>query len=363
MAQSTNPVKREPVISPEELQRLTDMGLGRGVDATKRSLWTQKSAFQVQSIPSSLENSNIIGTDEGSVRHYYERKVSSIIGRQTEIKASIDEPNTSINVGMDTLHSQRLNESRKSVGEQVITRTISFRSSFDDLPLQHISGKKLEKSDDRTPSEASLILRSASSSTEIKVKSFEERLSAWLLDRIRGRGYDFEESVVGVQVDSSTAKLAKYLEKNADDETMIENIDDDCLMFIKHVGVTHYVNSIRLGAERFCILTSTEYSKKVRVKGSMGVEGIAKASLSRSSLTQWRTSSLRAKEIGRIVDGGVKVGTSDEAVIGFQLKPIHSLVRSYHIHESLKRALRNYIVQKILKCSKSDIIFVPYLLS
>ncbi len=356
MAQSTNPVKCEPVVSPEEVQRLIDMGLGRGVDATKRSLWKQKSAFQVQSVPSSLEN--IIGTDEGSVRHYYERDVSSIIGRQTEIKTSIDEPNTSINVGMDTLHSQRLNESRRSVGEQVITRTISFRSSFDDLPLEHVRGKKLERSEDRTesPSDASLTLRSASSSTEIKVKSFEERLSAWLLDRIRGREHDSEESVVGVQADSSTAKLAKYLEKNADDDTVIEKVDDDCLMFLKHVGVTHYVNSIRLGAAKFRVLTSTEYSKKVRVKGSMGVEGVAKASLTQSSLTQKHASSVGVKEIGRIVDGGVKVGTSDEAVIGFQLKPIHSLVRSYHIHESLKRALRDYIVQKILQSSKSDIV-------
>ena len=85
----------------------------------------------------------------------------------------------------------------------------------------------------------------------------------------------------------------------------------------------------------------------------MGVEGVAKASLSQSSLIQKRDSSLRVKEIGRIVDGGVQIGTSDEAVIGFQLMPIHSLVRSYHIHESLKRALRDYIVHKILKCSKS----------
>ena len=354
MAQSTNPVKYEPVVSSEEVQRLIDMGLGRGVDATRRRLWTQKSAFQVRSVPSSLDN--IIGTDEGSARHYYEREVTSIIDRQTMIKSSIDEPNTSVNVGMDTLNSQTLNKSRKSVGEQVITRTISFRTSFDDLPLQHtICGKKLERSKDRIPSEASLTLRSASSSTEIKVKSFEERLSDWLLDRIRGRGHDFEESVVGgVQIDSSTSELAKYLEKYADDDTVIEKVNNDCLTFLKHVGVTHYVSSIRLGAAKFRILTSTEYSKKVRVKGNMGVEGIAKASISQSSLTHRRTSSLQVKEIGRIVDGSVKMGTCDEAVIGFQLKPIHSLVRSYRINESLKRALRDYVFQKTPKCSKSD---------
>ena len=352
MAQSSDrdSMKCEPVVSPEEVQRLIDMGLGRGVDATSRSLWKQKSAFQVQSVASSLKN--IIGTDEGSAHQYYEREVSSIIGRQTQIKGSIDEPHTTINVGMDTLHSQTLNKSRKSVGEQVITRTISFCSSFDNLPLQHIGGKGSERSEVRSTDEASLTPQSVSTSTD-----FEERLSDWLLDRIRGRGYDdFEEAMAGVKVDSSTAKLANYLEKKADDEAVVKKVDDDCLMFLKHVGVTHYISSIRLGALKFRILTSTEYSKKVRVKGSMGVEGVAKASLSHSSLMQRHDSSLSMKEIGRIVGGTVRMRSSEEAVIGFQLRPIHSLVRSFHIQESLKRALRDYIVHKILKSSKSYII-------
>ena len=358
MAQSSDhdSVKYEPVVLPKERQRLIDMGLGRGVDATSRNVWKQKSAFQVRFIASSLEN--IIGIDEGSARQYYEREVSSIIGRQTQIKSSIDEPHTNVNVGMDTLLSQTLNKSRKSVGEQVITRTISFCNSFDDLPLQHI-GRRSERSKVRPPDDTSLTqnLRSVSSSTEIEVKSFEERLSDWLLDRIRGRGYDdFEEAMAGVKVDTSTAKLANYLDKNVDDDAMVKKVDDDCLTFLKHVGITHYINSIRLGALKFRILTTTEYSKKVQVKGSMGVEGVAKASLSHSSLMQRHDSSLSMKEIGRIVGGTVRMRSSEEAVIGFQLRPIHSLVRSFHIQESLKRALRDYIVHKILKSSKSYII-------
>ena len=352
MAQSSDSVKSESVVSPEEVQRLMDMGLGRGVDVTSKHLWKHKSTFQVLSIPSTLES--IIVTDEGSARHYYEREVSSIIGRQTEIKLSIDEPNTTINVGMDTLHSQTLSKSRKSVGEQVITRTISFRSSFDDLPLQHIHGKKMERSEVRSPDETSLTLRSVSRSTEIKVKSFEEQLSEWLLDCIHGREHDFEESVVDAQVDSATAKLAKYLEKNAGNNTAIDKVDDDCLMFLKHVGVTHYISSIRLGAMKFLVLTTAEYNKKARVKGSMGAEGVAKWSLSRTKSGQWHDSSLTAKEIGRIVNGSTRMRTSDEAVIGFQLMPIHRLVRSYHVNKSLKRALRNYILHKIVKGSKSD---------
>lgn len=354
MAQSSDSVKSVSVVSPEEVQRLIDMGLGRGVDATSKHLWKRKSAFQVQSISSSLEN--IIGTDEGSTRQYYERDVSSIIGQQTEIKLSIDEPNTKINVGMDTLSSQTMSKSRKSVGEQVITRTISFRSSFDDLPLQYIHGKKLERNEVRSPDETSLTLRSTSNSTEIMVKSFEERLSEWLLDRIHGREQHFEESLVGVQFDSSTAKLAKYLEKNAGNNTAIDKVDDDCLTFLKHMGVTHYINSIRLGAMKFRVLTTTEFNKKVRVQGSMGAEGVAKSSLSREKSIKRHDSSLRVKEIGRIGNGSVRMGTSDEAVIGFQLMPIHRLVRSHHVNESLKRALRNYVVNKIVKSSKSNLI-------
>ena len=47
-------VKYEPVVLPKEVQRLIDMGLGRGVDATSRNVWKQKSAFQVRFIASSL---------------------------------------------------------------------------------------------------------------------------------------------------------------------------------------------------------------------------------------------------------------------------------------------------------------------
>ena len=39
-------LKTKPVIIPDEVQWLTNLGLGRGVDATKL-LWKEKSSFQV----------------------------------------------------------------------------------------------------------------------------------------------------------------------------------------------------------------------------------------------------------------------------------------------------------------------------
>ena len=355
-----------PVVSPDEVQRLVDLGLGRGVDATTPQLWKEKSSFQVQSVSQSL--GNIIGTDEGGAHHYYEREVLSISGRQTQLKLSVDEPNTSLHIGMDTLYSQNMSKSKRSVGEQVITRTISFRSNFDDLPLQCIDDKVLERRIKFVAIKplTSVTPPSENVSTEVKtdvVKSFEEELSDWLIDRIRGRGENVEsldsEGTApnhegALKFDSSAAKLANYLNINTKEgnSTCIQAIVKDCLMFVKQTGVTHYVHSIQLGAMKFRVLNLTEYSKTIKVKGHLGVEGVAKSSIGHTSFSHKRDSSLNVKEIGKIVDGSVRKGTNDEAVIGFKLMPIHKLVRSYHVNEALRRALRDYIVERVIKSSK-----------
>ena len=361
-----------PVVTRDEVQRLVDLGLGRGVDATKHHLWNDKSSFQVQYASESLDN--IIGTDEGGLRHYYEREVSSVDSRQTQITLSVEDPNTSVHVGMDTLYSQNLNKTKRSVGEQVMTRTISFRSKFDDLPLhgQNISGKVLErrvkpvaaKSQSPLTSTNEEISKEGEGETEA-VKSFEEELSDWLIDRIRGRGEAIDSphsedttsnhKDTALKFHSSTAKLAKYLnsarqcQENSD---CFQAVISDCFMFVKQTGVTHYVHSIQLGAMKFRVLNSTEYNKKISVKGNLGAEGIAKSSIEQTMSSRNKKSSLNVKEIGKIVDGRVRKGTTDEAVIGFQLMPIHKLVRSYHVNEALRRALRDYIAEKVIKRSK-----------
>ena len=355
---SSETKKAARVISPDEVQWLTDMGLGRGVDATKSDLWKEKSSFQVQSISKSLDN--IIGTDECGARNYFEREISSISSRLTHLKLSVVEPHSTVQIGVDTMYSQNWNKERKSLGEEVATRTISFRTSFDNLPLERINKETIQRSSKFVSAklQQSLALDGENDdSTEVKtdtMKSFEEQLSDWLLDRFRARG-EVDGSIkhgdaASEDADSSTAKLANFLYKNP--KKCRESLVDDCLLFIKQTGVTHYVHSIQLGAKKFRIFTISEFARKLEVKGNGNVEQIAKSLVSRTSTWKRKKSSLSVKEIGKITDGQVKRGPGEEAVISFKVMPIHILITSHHVNEAMKTALRNYMIEKTAESSK-----------
>lgn len=228
--------KTVAIVSPDEVQWLTDMGLGRGVDATKANLWKEKSSFQVQSISESLDN--IIGTDEGGARNYFEREISSISSRQTELKLSVVEPHSAVEVGVEATFSQSVTKSRKSVGEEITTRTIAFRTNFDDLPLERIDKETIlrcSKFESAKPHQ-SLILAGKKDSSQDKpnvVKSFEEKLSDWLLDRLRIRGKAVESTE---DTESSTAKVASFLCKESRD-----SVASDCLnRQVSHITFTPY---------------------------------------------------------------------------------------------------------------------------
>ena len=353
-----------PVISPDEVQWLTDMGLGRGVDATKVDLWKEKSSFQVLSISKSLDN--IIGTNEGGERNYFEREISSISSRQTQLKLSVVEPHYAVEIGIDATYSKSVTKSRTSVGEEVATRTVSFRTSFDDLPLEHNTDEGLIQSTIKVasskPQQSLTSVYEKDGSSEVKVgvvKSFEEQLSDWLLDRLRTRGEVVESTGHGGPApedsESSTAKLATFLYK-CPEETR-ESVVGDCHLFVKQTGVTHYVHSIQLGAKRFHVLTKSELAKKVGVQGKVGVEKIGKSSASHTSNWSKKISSLNMKEIGKITDGQVKRGVGEEAVISFKVMPIHILITSHHVNEAMKKALRNYMIERSVESSKYIIVF------
>ena len=68
----------------EELSRISELGLGRGVDATDPSPWSRKSSFQVRPVTSD----RIITTNEGGALQTYEREIASVTTVQTSLKAS-----------------------------------------------------------------------------------------------------------------------------------------------------------------------------------------------------------------------------------------------------------------------------------
>ena len=358
--------KIKPVVSPDEVQWLTDLGLGRGVDATKPNLWKEKSSFQVQAVSKSLNN--IIGTQESGAQKYFEREILSISSRQTQLKLSVADPNTSLQIGVDAMYSRSVTKTNKSVGEEVATRTISFRRGFSELPriisaevlLQEGAEAKpllqqlptsIKPTDTDLLSVAEKTIRDGSSTIvtiEDEVR-FEEQLCDWLVHRAIIRGKKME---ISGKDQCSITKLTHFLRTH--DEEDNDCVANDCLLFIKQLGVTHYVHTIQLGAMKFRVLSSTEFNQKVGMKGSVGAQRVAKlqSSISQTASKTHKNFSLQVEEIGKITNGTVQMGTSDEAVISFRLMPIHTLITSEHVNKAMKKALRDYMVERAIKSSK-----------
>jgi hypothetical protein len=86
----------------------------------------------------------------------------------------------------------------------------------------------------------------------------------------------------------------------------------------------------------------------------VGAQRVAKlqSSISQTVSKTRKSSSLQVEEIGKIMNGTVQMGTSDEAVISFRLMPIHTLITSEHVNKAMKRALRDYMVEKAIQSSK-----------
>jgi hypothetical protein len=113
----------ELVLSPDEVQRFTDLGLGRGVDIANKSPWTNKSSFQVCEV--TLDN--IMGTDEGGLLQTYHTRLESHSDFHAQLKSSVSVPNTPVSFGLEGELSRSSISSKEVVGKKVTNRTISFK--------------------------------------------------------------------------------------------------------------------------------------------------------------------------------------------------------------------------------------------
>ena len=311
--------KALPVIAQEEVRRIVDYGLGRGLDATNRSPWLHKSSFQVRKVTPE----NLIGTEEGGSLHSYEREVSSITKQQTDLKASVVVPQAPVNLGLEGEQFRSVTTVRQAIGRRVVNRTISFATHFDHPPQ-------------------------CGSKSEEHIPNFEERLSKWILERIIHR-YELAKKIDGTEIPPEVKQIkgvnpceefSNYLD--AVDQEQAKQIVVDCMDFIQHFHITHYVCSISLGAVEYRILSKTEYYNQLSAKGTVGFDTIANVVLSESFSKKSSTKSFDLRQIGRIVNKEVARGTYDEAVIGIGIQPIHQLVRLRFLHLALRLALLDY---------------------
>ena len=310
----TDATKSNTARQEEVTQRFQDLGLGRGVDASRAKPWLIKTSFQVRP----LRFDKLIGTEQGGTVEAYEDEVKSVKKLQFELNQSVSAPNVPVNIGVDADHLRSATNERHVVGRRVHNRTISFREDFD-MPVEE----------------------GAAHSDDIEEEpTFEERLAKWVLERLHPE-WEGDGSAIAV--------FKEWFEDNNSDQTL-EDMYTKCLEFVRTFHVTHYVSLVDLGALEYRVITEEEYSREIGLAGSLGLEDVVAAVLkTKGRYTSERThTSSRIKRVGHIKnpDSGdyyVPRGTYAEAVIGVEVKPIHVLIRHQHLRRVLRHAVTRYI--------------------
>ena len=266
-------------ITSEELSRISELGLGRGVDATDPSPWSTKSSFQVRYVTPD----GIITTNEGGALQTYEREIASLTTVQTSLKASICAPtHAPIDLHLEGECSRSVSSTRKAIGKQVINRTISFKADFNDVPQD----APKDSQDMNTGSDICDIYTRGNSTQPLAHFTFEQRLAEWIMDRVvQRRESEIDSAHAQITDDTDIAQMLKIkgVEPIKDLANFLktaskrgrESIFDDCTSFIRHFRITHYVSAIQLGASQYRVLSENEYYTKISTEGTFGFDAVA----------------------------------------------------------------------------------------
>lgn len=309
----------------EEVGYFVDLGLGRGVDATEEKPWLNRSTFQVRRVT----ESNILGTEEGDLIRGFVNEVESTQLLQANLRASVTASEL-VNIGVDSELSRKVSESQKSVGEKIITRTISFRTDFENVD----EGKREQKIGE--------------GENGVCEQTFESLLKGWI-DKRHTKNEEYSNSHI----------MYRWKTKNKETSPLTEEkIKVYCSEFVEKYCITHYVHSLELGASYYFTLSEKEFETKVKSKISASGRGAGAAITSEGGLRRKKLQE-EATVIGRMTplrkspndgpkshtqDWTVCRGTTDEAVVGVKLQPITSLIRkSVVLRGILQQAVQKYI--------------------
>ena len=373
-----------------ERGRFVDLGLGRGVDASDPNPWLNKTSFQVRNVL----RENIIGTDEGSALHTYQKEVISAFTLQAQLKASIPVPQAPIAIGVDSEQSKSVASTKRVVGCKVLVRTISFREGFEDIPYTEQLSYSHQNEEN-----------AGKNSKQEELLTFEERLGRWIarrmaansqlcdrFEKFKKAGFDEKEGGVDEKKDESkprgrqqqnerkdaigwrmleyTAKTAlsgphlasptspaspELPDECADDVTKLNKdlkveVEKAVRKFVETFHITHYVSALSLGAVEYSVFSEEQYSSRFHAKTSLGLDA-AGASVSSTAVYKSSTRKSESRRIGRFEGKGQKrrvtAGSSGEAVIGIQVQPITNLIVHYPpIQKIMRRVLLAYVKKR-----------------
>ena len=313
----------ESVLKREDIDRIREFGLGRGVDATLCTPWIDKSTFQVREV--TLDS--VLGTEEGGFLQSFTNEIYSVDKLQAKMGASVP-LGDKIKVGVDSEMSRTCSISRRSIGKKITTRSIFFKSEIEsNHDLQSLAGPLGQAKDDS----ASII--------GIKpLPSFEHRLTRWVLRSLN----------IGCAPDQDpTTCLLDYM--RFDKKRAKKLVLKKCREFVERFHVTHYVNGIQLGAARYQVVSEQWYQKELEMKGTLGIAQLANSMAQVNVESRHNKMSAQLSYIGRFSGKNMDTvcrRTTDEAVVGVVFEPLSVLVQERTLQELLQAALIGYIEEQ-----------------
>ena len=339
-------VVTSPELSPEErklisVQRFTNLGLGRGIDATSSKPWLEKSSFQVRRVT----YDSLVGTEEGGAVEAYEEEVSSVQTLQMGLKASVESSTSQgpVTVGVAEEQTRTISTNRRVLGRRVHNRTVSFREELDS-PNVVLQAEDTEQSPTNPTYSQPLW-------------EFNECFCKWILQRIEqeqtlGTSESERHAVMGSQCRSASAAFEQWY-REAQQTVGLEfstrkRLVDLCRAFVRHFGITHYVFSIQLGASEYCAMTEREYFNVVNKNGTGRLDSLVTTSGEVKTSKKKKDMKSLSKKIGAIYgqtkeECTVPRGTYAEAVIEAKFKPLTSLIHHPQLRRALRMAISRYI--------------------
>lgn len=108
------------VTTQDEIQRIKDFGLGRGIDCTDEFPWINKKPIQVCAV----ELETVIGTEEGGALDSFDHVVD---GAQDSKPVKCVLPIAPMSLDLDVEYSRSSTQNRHTIGKKVVTRTIALK--------------------------------------------------------------------------------------------------------------------------------------------------------------------------------------------------------------------------------------------
>lgn len=336
-----------PKIDPAKVDLIktaVSFGLGRGIDATRKSPWTDKSSFQIRRI-----HNSIIETNEGGNVTSYQHELTSVADLDDLFQASIHPPEVPVTIHVEADSDRCISSTRQIIGKRVLTRTIAFQTETEE--------KYTDGETPRNGKDSNLVPRDPTEvvyNTQNSSLTFEERVYQWLLYKIIHKCSRIGQRLDLRSDESYADQLTKLLYSNKSLVRVDEEIKTGCQEIIQALRVTHYITSISLGAAEYRMMSEGEYHKQLAQGGAFGLDTLAEAAMSgspgvtpkqsRKETIKMFTKMSHVRKIGTIGENDkVEKGSSDEVVLVVQVQPITRLIRVPAVKSSLGKAIESYM--------------------